>query len=58
VLREYETTFILQPEITDEGAKALRDRVDGILERNGAVRLLYDDERVRVGRTSGRIEGR
>jgi len=44
VLREFETTFIVQPEITDEGAKTLRDRLDGILDRNGAVRLLYDDD--------------
>ena len=44
MLREYETTFILQPEITDEGVKSVRERLDGILERNGAVRLLYDDD--------------
>ena len=44
MLREYETTFILQPEITDEGVKTVRERLDGILERNGALRLLYDDD--------------
>ena len=44
MLREYETTFILQPEITDEGVKSVRERVDSILERNGAIRLLYDDD--------------
>jgi small subunit ribosomal protein S6 len=44
LLREYETTFILQPEITDEGVKSVRERLDGILERNGAIRLLYDDD--------------
>jgi small subunit ribosomal protein S6 len=44
VLREYETTYILQPEITDEGARTLCERLDGILERSGAVRLLYDDD--------------
>ncbi len=44
MLREYETTYILQPEITDEGAKTIRDRLDGILDRSGAVRLLYDDD--------------
>jgi small subunit ribosomal protein S6 len=44
LLREYETTYILQPEITDDGAKTIRDRLDGILDRNGAVRLLYDDD--------------
>jgi small subunit ribosomal protein S6 len=44
MLREFETTFILQPEITEEGAKAINDRLDSILERHGAVRLLCDDD--------------
>jgi small subunit ribosomal protein S6 len=44
LLREFETTFILQPEITDEGVQAICARVDQILERSGAVRLLYDDD--------------
>jgi small subunit ribosomal protein S6 len=44
LLREYETTFILQPEITDEGVKSVRERLDSILERSGAIRLLYDDD--------------
>jgi small subunit ribosomal protein S6 len=43
-MREYETTFIVQPEISDEGAKELLGRIDGILERSGAVRLLHDDQ--------------
>jgi len=43
-MREYETTFIVQPEISDEGAKELLARVDGILERSGAIRLLHDDQ--------------
>jgi small subunit ribosomal protein S6 len=43
-LREYETTFIVQPEISDEGCQELFARVDGILEREGAVRLLHDDQ--------------
>ena len=43
-MREYETTFIVQPEISDEGAKELLTRVDGILERSGAIRLLHDDQ--------------
>ena len=43
-MREYETTFIVQPEISDEGAKELLGRLDGILERSGAVRLLHDDQ--------------
>jgi small subunit ribosomal protein S6 len=43
-LREYETTFIVQPEISDEGCQELLARVDGILEREGATRLLHDDQ--------------
>ncbi len=42
-MREYETTLIIQPEISDEGIGALQERLDGILEGFGAVRLLYDD---------------
>ena len=41
---ELETTFIIQPEITDEGCQALFDRLDGIFERGKSVRLLYDDQ--------------
>jgi small subunit ribosomal protein S6 len=44
LLREFETTFILQPEITDEGVQTVCTRVDQILERSGAIRLLYDDD--------------
>lgn len=43
-MREYETTFIVQPEISDEGCRELLARVDGILEREGAIRLLHDDQ--------------
>lgn len=43
-MREYETTFIVQPEITDEGCKELLGRVDSVLEREGASRLLHDDQ--------------
>jgi small subunit ribosomal protein S6 len=43
-LREYETTFIVQPEISDEGCQELLARIDGILEREGATRLLHDDQ--------------
>ena len=43
-MREYETTFIVQPEISDEGCQELLARLDGILEREGAIRLLHDDQ--------------
>jgi small subunit ribosomal protein S6 len=42
-VREFETTFIVQPEISDEGLAAIRARLDGILARHGAVRLMCDD---------------
>lgn len=43
-MREYETTFIVQPEISEEGCLELLSRVDGVLERSGAERLLHDDQ--------------
>ena len=42
-MREFETTFIVQPEISDEGLQAIRARLDAVLARNGAVRLMCDD---------------
>jgi small subunit ribosomal protein S6 len=43
-VREYETTFIVQPEISDEGVTSLCQRLDATLEKHGAIRLLYDDQ--------------
>jgi small subunit ribosomal protein S6 len=42
-LREYETTFVVQPEISDEGTKAILGRLDGILAAGGATRLMCED---------------
>jgi len=42
-VREYETTFIIQPEISDEAIAELHARLDTVLERQKAIRLLYDD---------------
>jgi small subunit ribosomal protein S6 len=42
-VREFETTFIVQPEISDEGLQAIRTRLDAVLARHGAVRLMCDD---------------
>jgi small subunit ribosomal protein S6 len=42
-VREYETTLIIQPEISDEGVGALQERLDGTLEGFGTIRLIYDD---------------
>jgi small subunit ribosomal protein S6 len=41
--REYETTFIVQPEISDEGAKAILARLDAVLDTSGATRLMCED---------------
>ncbi len=43
-MREYETTFIVQPEIGDEGCQELFGRIDGALEKAGATRLLHADQ--------------
>ena len=42
-MREYETTFIIQPELSDEGVHAVCGRVEAILDKEGAVKLFYDD---------------
>ena len=42
-MREYETTFIVQPEISDEGSQAILSKLDGILESGGATRLMCED---------------
>jgi small subunit ribosomal protein S6 len=42
-LREYETTFIVQPEISEEGNSALLEKLDGILATGGATRLMCED---------------
>jgi small subunit ribosomal protein S6 len=42
-VREYESTLIIQPEISDEGVGALQERLDGILKGLEAIRLIYDD---------------
>jgi len=42
-LREYETMFIVQPEISDEGGQAILSKLDGVLETGGATRLMCED---------------
>lgn len=42
-MREYETTFIVQPEISDEGSQTILTKLDGILETGGATRLMCED---------------
>jgi small subunit ribosomal protein S6 len=42
-LREYETTFIVQPEISEQGNASLLTKLDGILSSGGATRLMCED---------------
>ena len=42
-MREYETTFIVQPEISDEGSQAILAKLDGILDSGKATRLMCED---------------
>jgi small subunit ribosomal protein S6 len=42
-VREYEFTFIVQPEITDEGLQAICARYEGAVEKAGATKLFYED---------------
>ncbi len=43
ILREYETTFIVQPEISDEGGQAILAKLDGVLAAGEATRLMCED---------------
>jgi len=42
-VREYEFTFIVQPEISDEGLEGVCQKFEGILEKQGAAKLFYED---------------
>jgi len=42
-MREYETTFIIQPELSDEGVAQACARFEEVLSKAGAVKLFYDD---------------
>jgi len=42
-VREYETTVIVQPEISDEGTATILKKMDGVLEGGGATRLMCSD---------------
>ena len=42
-MREYETTIIVQPEISDDGTAAIFERVDRALSENGSIRLLCEN---------------
>lgn len=42
-MREYETTFIVQPEISDEGGQTILSKLDDVLASGGATRLMCED---------------
>ncbi|MDP6977075.1 MAG: 30S ribosomal protein S6 [Myxococcota bacterium] len=42
-MREYETTIIIQPEISDEGCAAIFDRLDSVLTESGSIRLMNEN---------------
>jgi small subunit ribosomal protein S6 len=42
-VREYETTFIVQPEISDDVRDAFLAKLDAIVAEKGGVRLMLDD---------------
>ena len=42
-MREYEFTFVVQPEINEEGLESIRQRFESTLEQQGATKLFYED---------------
>ena len=42
-MREYEFTFVVQPEISDEGVQAISQRFEGILSQHQSEKLFYED---------------
>ena len=42
-MREYEFTFVVQPEISDEGVQAISQRFEGILAHHQSEKLFYED---------------
>lgn len=42
-MREYEFTFVVQPEISDEGIASISERFEKILSQNGSEKLFYED---------------
>ena len=42
-MREYEFTFVVQPEISEEGLAAIQERFERTLTQQGAQKLFYED---------------
>lgn len=43
IQHEYETTYLLKPELPDDALKAIQDKITGIITNNGGSVLLMDD---------------
>lgn len=42
-MREYEFTFVVQPELSDEGVDAISARFEGVLAEGNSEKLYYED---------------
>ncbi len=42
-MREYEFTFVVQPEISEEGLTGVCEKFEGVLAKQGAEKLFYED---------------
>jgi len=42
-VREYETMFVVQPEISEEGTQAILGKLDAELEKHSSIRLMIED---------------
>lgn len=42
-MREYEFTFVVQPELSDEGVDAISARFEGVLGEGNSEKLYYED---------------
>ena len=42
-MREYEFTFVVQPEISEEGTESICERFEGILSKSASEKLFYED---------------
>ena len=42
-MREYEFTFVVQPEISEDGLNGVCEKFEGVLAKQGAEKLFYED---------------
>ena len=43
ITRKYETLFIVKPELPEETMLAMKDRLEGVIDRNGGIRIAFQD---------------